>query len=119
MAPKKRQTLTKAPTTPPPPSAPASRFAAAADHLDDADALLHGLHRRHKNQHRVSTYWWPAFGQLRRHVRRLMAALRTAEDDEGTRVVAHAENLRTEFVPKAYLYAASLLSPLSHEVIFV
>lgn len=93
-------------------SSSAARYAAAADRLDDTHALLHGLHRRHKNQHRVSTYWWPAFGQLRRNVRRLAAEVRDVREARAVdaaashavqRAVARARMMREQLVPKAYL----------------
>ncbi|CAK7207415.1 Ribonuclease MRP protein subunit rmp1 [Sporothrix eucalyptigena] len=121
--PAKAPTTTSAPlSTPQPPSLPsaAERYAAAAERLDDTNILLHGLYRRHKNQHRVSTYWWPAFGQLRRHVRRLEAevhavhAPENVEDDRVKLAIAHARDMRDHFVPKAYLAFSRLVADRRH-----
>ena len=77
--------------------------------------MLHGLNRLHENQHRVSTYWWPAFGQLRRHVRRLEEEVRPLKDlvkdgaegkeqsDEEKRTIQRALWIREHFLPTAYL----------------
>jgi len=101
------------------------RYAAAADRLEEIGVMLHGLNRLHKNQHRVSTYWWPAFGQLRRHVRRLEEDVRPLKDlklkgggegkqksDEETRAVERALSIREDFIPRAYLYVSSTLKLL-------
>ncbi|CAK7271154.1 Ribonuclease MRP protein subunit rmp1 [Sporothrix epigloea] len=96
---------------------PAESYATVAKRLENIGILLHGLHRRHKNQHRVSTYWWPAFGQLRRHVRKLAAEARAVwtettpdrparETDAKRRVAAHARDMYDCFIPKVYLYAS-------------
>lgn len=77
--------------------------------------MLHGLNRLHKNQHRVSTFWWPAFGQLRRHVRRLEEEVRPLKDlvkdgadekeqrEEEKRAIERAHDIRENFIPEAYL----------------
>lgn len=77
--------------------------------------MLHGLHRLHKNQHRVSTYWWPAFGQLRRNVRKLEEDVLPLKSlvkdgpqgkeqiDEEKRAIERARGIREDFIPKAYL----------------
>ncbi|CAK7213664.1 Ribonuclease MRP protein subunit rmp1 [Sporothrix curviconia] len=99
------------------------RFAAAGERLDHISILLHGLHRLHKNQHRVSTYWWPAFGQLRRHVRRLDQEVRAVQADKNSakfdkgaetegvrRAVARAFSMLGHFIPKVYLAFSRLVA---------
>ncbi|CAK7272064.1 Ribonuclease MRP protein subunit rmp1 [Sporothrix epigloea] len=114
--------------TPPPSSSllsPAESHAAIADRLESIDLLLHGLHRRHKNQHRVSTYWWPAFGQLRRHVRKLAAEARAAQAESAlrksakepaasSRVAAHARDSFDHLIPKVYLAFSRLVADRRH-----
>ncbi|CAK7232105.1 Ribonuclease MRP protein subunit rmp1 [Sporothrix bragantina] len=104
---------------------PAERYSAAAERLDNINILLHGLHRLHKNQHRVSTYWWPAFGQLRRHVRKLDEEVRAVQADKALdkfvketeymrRAAAHAHDVRDQFIPKVYLAFSRLVADRRH-----
>ncbi|KAL1889786.1 Ribonuclease MRP protein subunit rmp1 [Sporothrix stenoceras] len=115
---------TTQPSRPPPPLllTPLQRYTAAADRLEEIRVMLHGLHRLHKNQHRVSTYWWPAFGQLRRHVRRLEEDVIPLKSmvkegagemepiDEEKRAIERARSVREDFVPKAYLAFSRLVA---------
>ncbi|KIH90690.1 hypothetical protein SPBR_00788 [Sporothrix brasiliensis 5110] len=100
---------------------PKARYVAAAERVEEVSAMLHGLNRLHKNQHRVSTYWWPVFGQLRRHVRRLEAVVRplTAakakvdgddQSDEEKAAIMCARAVRDDFIPKAYLAFSRLIA---------
>ncbi|OAA57886.1 hypothetical protein SPI_06771 [Niveomyces insectorum RCEF 264] len=86
----------------------------AGDRLAAVSRLLAGFHRRHKNQHRVSVYWWPAFEQLRRYVRRLGARLRPVDgavnSENNDDVWAYVRWLQRAFVPKAYLAFSRLVA---------
>ncbi|EPE07231.1 hypothetical protein F503_07882 [Ophiostoma piceae UAMH 11346] len=95
---------------PPPPPTQTASFSGVAEHLDDTAVLLHGLHRRHKNQHRVSTYWWPSFGQLRRAVTRLLEDVQNADKAHGIKRITSRVGDTRALVPKVYLAFSRLVA---------
>lgn len=95
---------------PPPPPTQTASFSGVAEHLDDTAVLLHGLHRRHKNQHRVSTYWWPSFGQLRRAVTRLLEDVQNSDKAHGIKRITSRVGDTRALVPKVYLAFSRLVA---------
>ena len=105
----KHKSTKQAVALPPPPSKIAS-FTTVAGRLDDTAVLLHGLHCRHKNQHRVSTYWWPSFNQLRRAVTRLRDDVQSADTKNGMNRVTSRVGETRALVPKVYLAFSRLVA---------
>ncbi|EFX00550.1 hypothetical protein CMQ_7552 [Grosmannia clavigera kw1407] len=112
-------------TTPAATTAVPVAAASPAESLEAALGMIAGFQHRHKNQHRLSAYWWAPFQQLRRHAEKLREELHAQQQLQQKKqqqkrpsrkrdVVSDAPTQRARWmqsnlVPKAYLAFSRLV----------